>query len=106
MEIQQATIVEILPTKVWIESDMFGGRHVVMQHDTCEPFTYASFRYDYRYTSNSGTFNAAEALALQLGATEPIEHKTRPMPPMPSQDELRKQIEELQRLLVTPPTTA
>lgn len=101
MEIQQATIVEILPTKIWIESDLFGGRHVVLQHETCDPFTYASFSYDYRYTSNSGTLNAAETLALQLGATQPLEHKTRPLPSAPSRDHLRKQIESLQFLLDT-----
>lgn len=102
-QIQQATIVEILPTKIWIESDMLGARHVVLQHATCEPFTYATFWYGYGYTSNSGTLSSATSLALSLGATEPLEYKDRPLAPMPSQDELREQIAQLQSLLDTPP---
>ena len=78
MNIGTATLVEILPTAIWIESDMLGSRHVVLQHQGHEPFTYASFHYDYRYTSNSGTYSAAEQLALALGATKPIEHRQRP----------------------------
>lgn len=99
MEIQQATIVKVLPTQIWVESDMLGGRHVVLQHEGCEAFTYASFHYDYSYTSNSGTWDAAHSLALALGATEPVENKQRPFAPMPTQDELREQIKELQELL-------
>lgn len=77
MQIETATIERILPTRIWIESDMMGGRHVVLQHEGCEPFDYASFGYDYRYTSNSGTMEAARSIALALGATEPIEQRTR-----------------------------
>ena len=73
-----AKVVEILPTKVWIESDMMGARHVVMHHQGYgEPFTYASFHYDYAYTSNAGTWDAAHSLALALGATEPVEQRAR-----------------------------
>lgn len=81
MEIQQATVVEILPTKVWIESDLLGNRIVVMQHEGCEPFDYATFGYDHRYTSNAGTWAAARELAVRLGATEPVEDRTRALPP-------------------------
>ena len=70
-------IVHIYQTNIWIESDMFGGRHVVMQHEGCEPFTYASFGYSYLYTSNAGTMTAAEDMARSLGATDPIEHRHR-----------------------------
>lgn len=77
MNIQTAEIVEILPTSIWIENDILGSRHVMMQHHEHEPFTYASFHYDYRYTSNSGTVAAAESLALALGAKAPVEHRYR-----------------------------
>ena len=70
-------LVEILPTKIWIESDMMGARHVMAQHQGLEPFTYATFYYDHYYTSNSGTWDAAQALALTLGATAPVEQKLR-----------------------------
>jgi len=72
-----ATVVHVYKTKVWIEDDMMGSRHVMLQHETCEPFTYCSFHYDYAYTSNAGTHSAATAMALSLGATEPVEHRTR-----------------------------
>lgn len=76
---QALTIVHIFPTKIWIESDLFGGRHVVIQHQDgkSDPFTYASFHYNYRYTDNAGTRNAAESMARQLGATDPIEQRSR-----------------------------
>jgi hypothetical protein len=79
--IQVAEIVEILPTRIWIESDFLGGRHVVLQHQDCEQFTYASFGYDWRYTSNAGTYEAARQIALALGAQEPIEERTRGLEP-------------------------
>ena len=99
MKIQQATIVDILPTRIWIESDMMGARHVVMHHqDLEEPFTYATFHYDYAYTSNSGTHSAAENLARALGASEPIEHRTRSLE-MPTASELREQIAGMNKML-------
>ena len=30
--IETVTLVEILPTKIWVESDIFGSRHVMVQH--------------------------------------------------------------------------
>lgn len=92
-------IVEILPTAIWIESDMMGGRSVMLQHQGCEPFEYARFGYDYRYTSNGGTRAAATELAKQLGAVEPIEHRIRDLPPMPTADEVRQQISDLTEFL-------
>lgn len=75
--IKTATLVEIMPTRIWIESDMLGARHVMAQHQGCEPFCYASFHYDYVYTSNGSTWSAASDLAISIGAKEPIEHKQR-----------------------------
>jgi hypothetical protein len=69
--------VTILPTAVWIEDDICGGRHVMLQHEGMHAFCYASFHYDYAYTSNSGTWAAATELAKALGATEPIERRMR-----------------------------
>lgn len=97
--IQQAVLVEILPTRIWIESGMMGERVVVLQHEGCEPFDYATFGYDYRYTSNGGTWNAAHSLALQLGATEPVEHRQRGFPPPPTAQYLAVQIAALQQML-------
>lgn len=74
-----AITVTILPTKVWVENDFLGGRHVMLQHEGLEPFTYASFFYNWRYTSNSSTWDAACQLALSLGADEPVESRMRPL---------------------------
>lgn len=98
MEIQKATIVKVMPTKIWIESGMFGERVVVLQHEGCEPFDYAVFGYDYRYTSNAGTLAAAEALARNLGATEPIEHRHRELK-LPTAKCLRKQMADIKSAL-------
>jgi len=97
--VPHATVVEILPRKVWIESDLMGARHVVMHHQGYgEPFTYASFHYDYAYTSNSGTWDAAHSLALALGAAEPVEQRVRDFQ-LPTAAEVRKQIRGLQAVL-------
>lgn len=76
-----ATIVKTYPTKVWIESDFMGDRHVMMQHQAPdeEPFCYATFHYHHHYTCNSMTMRAATKLALDLGATEPVEERHRPL---------------------------
>ena len=91
MELQQATLVEILPTKVWIENGMMGERVVMLQHEGCEPFEYCVFNYDYRYTSNACTAIAAENMARFLGATDPMEHRSRNYT-APTADELREQL--------------
>jgi hypothetical protein len=98
MNIEKATIVEILPTKIWIENDLFGGRHVMMQHQGCHEFQYCSFGYDYAYTSNAGTHSAAIEMAKALGATEPIEQKTRDLK-MLTKEQLINEISACQKLL-------
>lgn len=106
MEIEKLLLAEVMPTKIWIESGMFGERSVMMQIEKCDAFEYAIFGHDYRYTNNALTLAEAEALARQLGATEPIEHRTRKFElptadDIPSKyelltaDDLREQIAEL-----------
>ena len=70
-------IVELIPRSIWIESDLFGGRHVVCQDEGYRPFTYASFYYNYAFTSNAGTWAEAVKLAVSLGAVEPVEERSR-----------------------------
>lgn len=82
LAIEQAVIVDILPTEIWVETDMFGGRHVMLRHQGDEkPFRYASFPYNHRYTSNSGTRSAAESVALAQGAKAPVEHRAQVVEP-------------------------
>lgn len=97
--IQRVEIVKIAKTNVWIEDDLFGGRHVVVQHEGCDPFIYASFNYDHRYTTNAGTRSAATQLALELGATAPVTHKSR-APDLLTTEKIKRQIEALQQLLL------
>lgn len=75
---QVVQITRILDTAVWVENDcLSGSRHVVVQHEGCSPFTYATFHYRYGYTDNAGTHAAATQLAIELGATEPVEVRAR-----------------------------
>lgn len=80
--IQTGTIVEILPTRIWVESSVWGSRSVMLQHEGCEAFAYCTFNYDYRYTSNAGTWAEAHDMARRLGAEEPIEHRNGEFPPI------------------------
>lgn len=73
--IKVVQVVKVYPTACWIEDTIFGERRVMLQHEGCEPFAYASFGYDYRYTSNAGTWSAAHECAKALGFEEPIEHR-------------------------------
>jgi hypothetical protein len=91
MHLQQATVIKVMPTKIWIESGIMGERVVMVQHEGCDPFEYAVFGYDYRYTSNAGTHSAAENLARALGATDPIEHKNREVQSLAAQTETTKE---------------
>lgn len=73
-------VVNVFDRKIWIESDSFGSKHVMIQHDDgeSEPFQYCSFYYDYGHTSNSVTLESAKRIALSLGAVEPVEVRHRP----------------------------
>ena len=77
---ETANVVEVYEKKVWVEGDFSGSKHVMMQHQApgCEPFCYCSFHYDYGYTDNASIRRASERMALDLGATEPVEFRTRP----------------------------
>lgn len=74
-KIQTAKLVKVYGKSIWIESDIMGSRHVMVQHEGCEPFRYCSFHYDHRYTDNASTLYSAENVALMMGAEEPITHK-------------------------------
>jgi hypothetical protein len=83
------TLVHVYERKIWIESDIWGNRSVMVQHDAPgeEPFCYCTFGYDYSHTSNSAQLREAERMALWLGAKEPIEHRARALdvdPPDPA----------------------
>jgi hypothetical protein len=75
--IEVVDLVQVIPTAFWIEDDILGDRHVILQHEGSDAFVYASFRYDYAYTSSAIIRAQAKALAISLGATEPVEERSR-----------------------------
>lgn len=70
MNIEQATIVEILPTEVWYEKDFFGTVHIRMQHQGMEPFTFIQMHYDYMYTSNGHQHTMVKEIGKLLGVED------------------------------------
>ncbi len=74
------TIEEVYDTDIWIESDMAGGKHVMIQHDveSEKPFCYCSFKYNYAYTSNARILKDALDMAIKLGAKEPVRQESMP----------------------------
>lgn len=76
--IKPVEITKIYPTKFWVEKDMFGGSHIMMQHETMNVFEYASFYYDYAYTSNAGVHTEVVAMMKRFGVEEKdIEYRYR-----------------------------
>ena len=68
--IKTAKIVKVYDTHVWVETDMFGDKHIMMQHETMEPFCYASFHYNYAYTSNGQIHMEVVNMMKRFGVEE------------------------------------
>ena len=66
----EVKVVKVYPTFYWVEKDLFGSAHVMVQHEGMHPFTYATFNYDYAYTSNAGVHNTVVALMERMGIAE------------------------------------
>ena len=79
MNIEQGTVVEILPTEVWYEKDFFGTVHVKLQHRGMEPFTFVQLHYDYAYTSNGHQHTIVKEIGKLLGI-EDIQQREWTMP--------------------------
>jgi hypothetical protein len=79
---ETAKLVRVYETRVWIESDLLGRKHVMVQSDApgSKPFQYATFFYDYAYTSNAGMRAAAWAVAESIGGVPPFEERSRGLP--------------------------
>ena len=72
-------VVKVYGNKVWVESDFFGSKHVMVQSEMpgAEPCCYCSFNYCYGYTDNQSIHDAALRMAASLGAPDPIEFRQR-----------------------------
>lgn len=70
-KIETVSIVEILPTEIWYEKDMFGTIRVKMQHQGMEnPFTFITMGYDYMYTSNGHQHEMVKKIGQLLGVDD------------------------------------
>jgi hypothetical protein len=69
-KIEQATVVEILPTEVWYEKDFLGTVHVRLQHQGMDPFTFVQLHYNYAYTSNSHQHDFVKQIGKLLGVDD------------------------------------
>jgi hypothetical protein len=63
---EKVEIVEILPTKIWWDKDMFGTVHIKMQHQGMPEFTFIKMNYDYAYTSNHHQAQLADRIVSIL----------------------------------------
>ena len=65
-----ATLVEVLPTKVWADKDFFGPVSVWRQHEGEKPFRFIEIHYHYAHTSNAGQHELAQRILDMLGGGE------------------------------------
>ncbi len=70
MEIKTVELVEILPTKIWSEKDMFGTVHIKMQHQGMDEFDFIQINYNYAYTSNNHQHQLTQEILKLLGAND------------------------------------
>jgi hypothetical protein len=60
-------LVEILPTEIWAEKDMFGTVKIKMKHHGMDEFTFIEMKYDYAYTSNGHQYQMTKEILKLLG---------------------------------------
>ena len=73
MEIKTVELVEILPTKVWADKDMFGTVHIKMQHQGMDEFDFIQIQYNYAYTDNGHQHRLTQEILKLLGAQDDSE---------------------------------
>lgn len=66
-KINTVEIVEILPTEVWFEKDMWGTICIKIQHQGMQPFTFVQIHYDYAYTSNAHQWDMVKKIGKLIG---------------------------------------
>lgn len=80
-KVEVTKVVKVFEREIWIESDIMGSKHVMIQHMDGEspPIKYCTFFYNYAITSNGAIREAAERMAISLGAKEPVEYRQHDM---------------------------
>lgn len=76
---ETATVVRFYPNAVWIETDVLGDAHVMLQSEApgCEPECVATIRYVYPFVDNGTRMRLAERVAEMMGATLPVDVRIR-----------------------------
>ena len=68
--VKTVEIVKIYDTRIWVESDFWGSKHIMISHEGDNPFEYASFHYDYAYTSNAQMHTEVVNMMKRFGVEE------------------------------------
>lgn len=68
--VKTATVIKIMPTKIWSEKGFDGVVRIKIQHEGCEEFDFIQIQYDHRYTSNSHQRSLKNEILKIFGVTE------------------------------------
>ena len=79
---EQVTITKIYGNAVWVENDILGDAHVMLQSEApgSEPACVATVRYNYPWVDNSTRNSVATEIARMFGAGENVEFRSRELP--------------------------
>lgn len=75
-------ITKIYGNAVWVDKDIFGDAHVMLQSEApgSEPACVASVHYNYPWVDNSMRDHVARGVAQMFGAGESVEFRFREPP--------------------------
>lgn len=75
-------ITKIYGNAVWVDKDIFGDAHVMLQSEApgSEPACVATVRYNYPWVDNSTRNRVASEVARMFGAGENVEFRFRDPP--------------------------
>ena len=69
--VKTAKIVHVYKLNIWVEKDMCGSSHIMMQHEGLgDPFCYATFNYDYAFTDNATIHMEIIGMMKRFGVEE------------------------------------
>lgn len=68
--VQVATLVEVLPTKLWADKDWSGTVTIWRQHEGETPFRFIEIHHSHAHTSNAHQHELAQRILDMLGGCE------------------------------------
>ena len=79
---EQVKITKIYGNAVWVENDICGKAHVMLQSEApgSEPTCVATVHYNYPWVDNSTRNQVATQVARMFGAGENVEFRFRELP--------------------------